>query len=84
MRTETATDAKNNFGAVLDAALREPVVIRKSGRNAVVMIAYEDYENLVAMVDGYWGMKAEQARHKGFIGKAKSHKLLDTLLNAGD
>ena len=44
MRVESATNAKNNFGAIMDAAMREPVIIQKSGRNAVVMMSYEEYE----------------------------------------
>lgn len=84
MKTQTATDAKNNFGAVMDAALREPVVIQRSGRNAVVMMAYEAYEELLSLIDQTWGAKAEKARKKGFIGVEKSERLLQALLNAKD
>ena len=84
MRTETATDAKNKFGEVMDAALREPVIIQRSGRNAVVMMAYEDFEEFRALVDQRWGAQATQAKRKGFIGTKKSEKLLQTLLNAED
>lgn len=84
MKTETATDAKNNFGQVMDAALREPVVIRRSGRNAVVMLAYEDYEELLALADKNWGERATRAKASGLIGAEKSHALLNALLNAAD
>ena len=84
MRTESATDAKNKFGEVMDAALREPVVIQRSGRNAVVMMAYEDYEALLAQVDGQWGLGATKSKEEGFIGATKSKQLLDRLLNAED
>ncbi|MFO0388120.1 MAG: type II toxin-antitoxin system Phd/YefM family antitoxin [Alphaproteobacteria bacterium] len=84
MRTESATDAKNNFGALMDAALREPIVIQRSGRNSVVMLAYEDYEHLLKIIDSSWGQKADAARKKGSIGTAKSKQLLNDLLNARD
>jgi antitoxin Phd len=84
MRVETASDAKNRFGEVMDAALRAPVVIRRSGRNAVVMLAYEDYEALVALVDRQWAEKASHAKGKGMTGAAKSERLLNRLLHAED
>lgn len=84
MHMESATEAKNRFGAVMDAALRAPVVIQRSGRNAVVMLAYEDYEALVAAADEAWGKKAARAKRKGFLGAEKSGRLIRELLGAGD
>lgn len=84
MRTESATDVKNKFGLVMDAALREPVLIQKSGRNSVVMIAYDDYQALLMAADKAWGEKATQAKTKGMEGKVRSSKLLQRLLNADD
>jgi prevent-host-death family protein len=84
MRIESATDAKNSFGAIMDMALREPVVIQRSGRNSVVMLAYEDYEEMTALMDKLWGERASKAKRKGFIGPAKSRHLLNKLLHAED
>lgn len=47
MQEMTATEAKNNFGALMDMALKEPVKVKRNGREAVVMIpahAYKEYE----------------------------------------
>jgi prevent-host-death family protein len=44
----TAAEAKNRFGEVLDAALREPVIIEKYGRAAAVLLSYAEYESLKA------------------------------------
>lgn len=44
MKTITATEAKNRLGAVMDSALVEPIMIEKSGRNSVVIIAVAEYE----------------------------------------
>ncbi len=66
----------------MDAAMREPVVIQKSGRNAVVMLAYEDYEDMLASIDAVWAKKALKAKKAGFIGSKKSAELLARLINA--
>lgn len=84
MLTESATDAKNKFGAVMEAALREPVVIQRAGRNSVVMLAYADFEELMALADHYWGKRAKKAKENGMVGAAKSQKFLDSLVNAQD
>ena len=80
MRTETSTHVKNHFGEVAEAALREPVVIQKSGRNSLVLMAYADYENLMAQIDKKWGEKAKKAKQKGMIGTRKSGKLINTVI----
>ena len=84
MHIETATDAKNRFGQIMDAALREPVVIQRSGRNSVVMIAYEDFEQLIAMADKNWGEKAKKSAKKGFLSASASERLIERLLHAKD
>ena len=43
MKTMTAAEAKQNFGRLIDAAQREPVMITKHGHGASVMISAEDY-----------------------------------------
>lgn len=46
MQTVTATDAKQRFAAVLDAAQREPVVIRRQNRDVAVVVSTQEYERL--------------------------------------
>jgi prevent-host-death family protein len=46
MKTIAATEAKNRLGAVLDAAQREPVVIRRQDRDVAVLLSMADYERL--------------------------------------
>jgi len=43
MQHVTATEAKNNLGAIIDMALKEPVAISRNGRDSVVMIPAEDF-----------------------------------------
>ena len=42
----TATDAKNRFGELLEAAHRAPVEIDKKGRPVAVLLSFEDYQEM--------------------------------------
>jgi antitoxin Phd len=48
MSTFSALEAKNRLGQIIDAAQREPVTITRHGRPAVVVLAIQDYEALLA------------------------------------
>ncbi len=48
MRYVTATDAKQRLAALLDAAQREPVVIRRHKRDVAVILSAEEYDRLRA------------------------------------
>ena len=49
MRRMPALQAKTRFGALLDAAQREPVAIEKHGRPVAVLMSAEDYRELEAL-----------------------------------
>lgn len=44
--TWSVQDAKNHFSAVVDAAGREPQVVTKHGRRAVVVLSAAEYDRL--------------------------------------
>ena len=46
MKTVSATDAKQRFAALLDAAQREPVLIRRQNRDIAVIISPEEYQRI--------------------------------------
>jgi prevent-host-death family protein len=46
MKTVTATDAKQRLVALLDAAQREPVLIRRQNRDVAVIMSAEEYERI--------------------------------------
>ena len=48
MRYVSATDAKQRLAAVLDAAQREPVTIRRQNREVAVVLSPEDYRRLTS------------------------------------
>ena len=53
MQTFSANEAKQNFGEVIDAALRAPVAITKHGRRSVVITSGEDYRELQQFVHAH-------------------------------
>ena len=46
MSAISATDAKNRFGQVLEAAQAEPVHIQKNGRDVAIVVSPEEYRRL--------------------------------------
>jgi prevent-host-death family protein len=82
MKTLGASEAKNNFGELLDLARRQPVQITKKGRNVVVVVSIEEFERLSELEDELLALKAEKAQQEGFIGESESEALLEKLLNA--
>jgi prevent-host-death family protein len=46
MKTIAATEASNRLGSVLEAAQREPVVIRQEDRDVAVVMSMSEYERL--------------------------------------
>lgn len=49
MRHVSATDAKQRLAALLDAAQREPVVIRRQKRDIAVILSPQEYNRLRAL-----------------------------------
>jgi prevent-host-death family protein len=46
MKTVSASDAKQRFAALLDAAQREPVLIRRQNRDVAVIMSAEEYQRI--------------------------------------
>jgi prevent-host-death family protein len=44
MLTMTSLSAQNQFGALIDASLRQPVAVTRRGRPVAVVLSYEDYQ----------------------------------------
>jgi prevent-host-death family protein len=77
MKTFTATEAKNQLGAVMDAALAEPVAVKKSGRVSVVILAASEYERLTKLEDAHWAARAALAKASGFADADEVAKLIE-------
>lgn len=48
MRYVSASDAKQQLTAILDAAQREPVMIRRRKRDVAVVLSAKEYERICA------------------------------------
>ena len=79
MRYVSAMEAKQALAAVLDAAQREPVVIRRQKRDVAVILSLQEYERLTALnVDEFQRFCdriGEQAKARGLT----EEKLTDIL-----
>jgi antitoxin Phd len=79
-----AKEAKNHFGQLLTAAMREPVTIDKNGKPVAVVLSTEEYKRLEQIEDDLLASKAKMAIKEGFLGEEESEKVLKDLLNAQD
>ena len=83
MRYISATEAKQNFAAMIDAAQRGPVVIRRQSRDSAVLISPQDYDRLrgvaVADFEAFCNQVADKAAALGLTPEK-----LDALLQADD
>jgi prevent-host-death family protein len=53
----SASELNKRSGTALEMAIKEPVIIKKSGRPSVVMLSYDRYRELE---DYFWGNLSEQ------------------------
>ena len=73
-----ASVAKNRFGALIDAAQRRPVTIKRRGRPVAFVISPADMETIE---DFYLGMRAtEIMRTSKSLGVKETRKFFDSIL----
>jgi len=69
MRYVSATDAKQRLAALLDAAQKEPIVIRRQKRDVAVLLSAEEYDRLrgfnAAEFQSFCDRIARQAAERG-------------------
>ncbi len=65
MKSVTATDAKQRLAALLDAAQREPVLIRRQNRDIAIIMSPQKYDRIrgasVGELDRLCARVSEQA-----------------------
>ncbi|MDQ2695274.1 MAG: type II toxin-antitoxin system Phd/YefM family antitoxin [Pseudomonadota bacterium] len=76
MHTVTATELKNRLGRYLDAAIAEPVIIEKSGRETAVLMSKSRYDELQAMEDELWALRAQLAEREGYLSVEETARAL--------
>ena len=81
MRSVSATEAKQRLAALLDAAQREPVVIRRQNRDVAVIMSAEEYERIRDLNAGefqrFCDRVADQAQARGLTKATLSTLLQD-------
>jgi len=79
-----ATSFKNNLGRYIEACMKTPVIVEKSGRPSAVLISYDEFEKLSQYEDIYWGMLASRAEKGGYLGvKETANRLQKYAKRAG-
>ncbi len=79
MRYVSASEAKQNLGAILDSAQREPVTIRRQKRDVAVVLSAQEYERVCAQNrDEFLRVAERLSRHATAQGLTKSK--LDEIL----
>jgi prevent-host-death family protein len=82
MKIVTSLEARNRFGAVMEAAQRQPVSITRNGRPSVVMISAESYARRQRMARERL-CQAMQRSGEHAAAQGMSNEVLDQLLADG-
>lgn len=79
----SATEAKQNLAALIDAAQREPVVVRRHDRDVAVVLSPQEYDRLRgANVDEYLRIAKQFGQYAAEQGM--DEQVLDRLLKDKD
>lgn len=79
MRSISATDAKQNFAALLDDAQRGPVVIRRQSRDQAVVISPQEYARLLGLAVADFQSFCDRVGHEA-AARGLTERKLDSLL----
>lgn len=81
MRSVSATEAKQRFAAIIDAAQREPVRIRRQNRDVAVILSAEEYDRIrganIDELDRLCERVSKQAAERGLTDEILADLLKD-------
>ena len=81
MTSVSATEAKQRFAAIIDAAQREPVRIRRQKRDVAVILSAEEYDRIrganVEELDRLCERVSRQAAERGLTDEILAELLKD-------
>lgn len=79
MRTIPASEMKQRFGACIEAAQAEPILIERSGRPSVVVVSVAEYQRLQRIEEAHWGALAQQASAEGLLSDEEAAVWLNAM-----
>ncbi len=82
MLSVSSNEAKQSFGRILDAAQREPVVIRKHRRSAAVVLSVAEFDRLRGLNADEFIEFCDSVGHRA-AERGLTEEGLDELLNDG-
>ncbi|MGH8297641.1 MAG: type II toxin-antitoxin system Phd/YefM family antitoxin [Steroidobacteraceae bacterium] len=83
MRHISATDAKRRLAALLDAAQREPIVIRRQNRDVAVVLSSAEYDRLRGLNVAEFQEFCDRVGHKA-VERGLTEKRLAALMTDDD
>ncbi len=79
MKILTATQARQNFSAVISGLENSPVIISKQDKEVAVILSAVRYKELKKLEDILYGKAAELAIQEGFVSNIEADNLLSSL-----
>lgn len=83
MRSVSATEAKQRLAALLDAAQREPVLIRRQKRDVAVLLSTQEYERLLGLNRAEFQRFCDRVAEKAAARGLTEEKLAEILADEG-
>jgi prevent-host-death family protein len=83
MRYVSATDAKERLAALLDAAQREPVMIRRQKRDVAVLLSPREYDRLRALNVEEFQLFCDRIAERAAARGMTEEKLAELLADEG-
>lgn len=71
----TATELNKRPGTYVEQAIKEPVLVEKTGRPAVVIVSYSRY---LELEDAYWGNLAIESEKDELLSTEDSMRFLES------
>jgi prevent-host-death family protein len=79
-RSVSATEAKQRLAALLDAAQREPVMIRRQNRDVAVLLSPQEYDRLRALNTDEFQRFCDRIGERAAARGMTEEKLAETLV----